>query len=170
LSLSRRRPMHQQRVVIDSTEPDSTGPVAPHLDDLARLMDGLFTIPGTKFQIGLDGILGMLLPGLGDVIASFISLYIVSAATRLGVPRIVVIRMLGNVMIDAALGAVPLVGDLFDFAWKSNRMNLELLRRHAGGRASTRADWLWAAGLFAVCAAAIVGLATCAYMFVRWLF
>jgi hypothetical protein len=162
--------MHQQRVVIDSPEHNPTGPVVPHLDDLARLMDGIFTIPGTKFQIGLDGVLGLLLPGLGDVIASFISLYIVSAATRLGVPRIVIVRMLGNVMIDAAIGAVPLVGDLFDFAWKSNRMNLDLLRRHAGGRASTRTDWLWAAGLLAGCAIAIVGLAMSVYMFVRWLF
>jgi hypothetical protein len=62
------------------------------------------------------------------------------------------------------------VGDLFDVAWKSNRMNLDLLRRHAGGRASTRADWLWAGGLLIAFAAAIVGLMTCAYMFVRCLF
>ena len=101
-------------------------------DDLARLawlLDDLFRIPGTQRRIGLDGLLG-LIPGVGDAVTTLISAVIVARAWQAGVPRRVVAKMLANIAVDGVVGSVPLVGDLFDFGWKANRKNLELLRRH----------------------------------------
>lgn len=99
------------------------------LERLAHFMDSLFAVPGTSFRIGLDGIIGMV-PGIGDAAGAVIALYLVNAARRLGAPRRLIRRMLVNVAIDMAIGAVPIFGDLFDFAFKANRRNAELLRRH----------------------------------------
>src|SRR3546814_2835107 len=93
------------------------------------MMDSMFTIPGTSFRIGLDGLLG-LIPGIGDAAGAVVALYLVNEARRLGAPNTLVTRMLANVGIDMLIGAVPVFGDLFDFAWKANRRNMELLRRH----------------------------------------
>ena len=101
-------------------------------DDFARLawlLDDLFRIPGTQRRIGLDGLLG-LIPGVGDAVTTLISAVIVARAWQAGVPRRVVAKMLANIAVDGVVGSVPLVGDLFDFGWKANRKNLELLRRH----------------------------------------
>ncbi|MEN8375670.1 MAG: DUF4112 domain-containing protein [Gemmatimonadota bacterium] len=95
---------------------------------LARVLDRAIRVPGTDFRIGLDGLLG-LLPGLGDAAGMALSTAIVLAAVRAGAPRGVLSRMLANVALDAALGAVPLLGDAFDFAWKANARNALLLER-----------------------------------------
>jgi Domain of unknown function (DUF4112) len=110
------------------------------LRQLAHLLDDRFQIPGTRYRIGLDGLIG-LVPGIGDAVTTLLSLYIVLEARRLGVPVTKLGRMGLNVGIDAVVGAVPLVGDLFDVAWKSNRRNLRLLLDHldAGGR--SRHGW-----------------------------
>lgn len=99
------------------------------LEQLARAMDSLFVLPGTSFRVGLDGVIG-LIPGIGDAAGAAISLYLVYAAHRIGAPRTLIARMLANVGIDMLAGSVPLVGDIFDFAWKANRRNMDLLRRH----------------------------------------
>lgn len=99
------------------------------LDRLAHLMDERFRIPGTRRRMGLDGLIG-LIPGIGDLATGAISLYVVLEAWRLGASRLVIARMLANIGIDVAVGGVPLAGDLFDIAWKANRRNVELLRRH----------------------------------------
>jgi Domain of unknown function (DUF4112) len=96
---------------------------------LAHLLDDRFSIPGTRYRIGLDGLIG-LVPGIGDAATTLLALYIVLEARRLGVPVSKLGRMGLNVGVDAVLGAVPLVGDLFDVAWKSNRRNLRLLLDH----------------------------------------
>lgn len=93
---------------------------------LARLMDNAIEIPGTGWRIGLDPILG-LFPGAGDAVSLLVSAYIVAAARRLGVPRRVLARMVGNIALDAVVGAVPLLGDIFDAAFKANVRNLRLL-------------------------------------------
>ncbi|MDP9762496.1 hypothetical protein QE432_001964 [Agrobacterium sp. SORGH_AS 745] len=90
---------------------------------LARLMDTALRIPGTHFSFGADSIIG-LVPGLGDFAGAAISLYIVNEARRLGVPNDKLVKMLVNIGFDAAAGSVPLVGDLFDVYFKSNRRNL----------------------------------------------
>ena len=99
------------------------------LRQLAFLLDDRFRIPGTSYRIGLDGLIG-LVPGFGDAATTLLSLYIVLGARRLGVPVTKLGRMGLNVGLDAVLGAVPLVGDLFDVAWKANRRNLALLLDH----------------------------------------
>jgi hypothetical protein len=107
------------------------------LRQLAYLLDDRFRIPGTKYRIGLDGLIG-LVPGLGDAATTLLSLYIVLEARRLGVPVTKLGRMGLNVGLDAVLGAVPLVGDLFDVAWKANRRNLALLLDHVDADRETR--------------------------------
>jgi hypothetical protein len=96
--------------------------------DLARVLDTGFTIPGTRIRFGLDAILG-LIPGGGDMAGAALSSVIVLMAVRQGVPAPVLWRMVGNVAIDTAIGTIPLLGDLFDVAWKSNTKNAELLDR-----------------------------------------
>lgn len=96
---------------------------------LARIMDDQFIIPGTNIRFGLDSILG-LLPGMGDAITSAISLLIVHHAWQTGASPILLGRMLANIGVDFLLGAVPLVGDAFDLAWKANRKNARLLEQH----------------------------------------
>lgn len=96
---------------------------------LARLMDDRFGIPGTNIRFGLDSMLG-LVPGVGDAIGGIVSSYIIWRARRMGVSNFVLARMTGNMLFDATIGAIPLVGDLFDLGFKANRRNLELLRRH----------------------------------------
>jgi uncharacterized protein DUF4112 len=99
------------------------------LEALASLLDSVLLIPGTNIRFGLDALIG-LVPGIGDVVTTLISLYIVHEAYELGVPRHVIVRMLANVAVDGLFGAVPLVGDAFDVMWRANLKNLELLRRH----------------------------------------
>lgn len=99
------------------------------LDFIARLLDDRFRIPGTSIRFGLDGLIG-LVPGVGDGATALVSLYVVLRAWSLGAPAGVLGRMLVNILIDTAVGSVPMLGDVFDVAFKSNRRNLELLRRH----------------------------------------
>jgi hypothetical protein len=99
------------------------------LDRFAFVSDEMFRIPGTRWRIGLDGI-GGLVPGLGDGVTALVALYPLLEAWRHGAPSSLILRMLGNVGLDTAIGAVPILGDLFDFRFKANRRNVELLRRH----------------------------------------
>lgn len=95
----------------------------------SRLMDTAFRIPFTPFRIGWDPIIG-LIPGLGDVIDTVISAYILFLATRFQIPRNLFGWMVFNIALEAVVGAVPLVGDLFDAYYKSNVRNLALLEQH----------------------------------------
>lgn len=95
---------------------------------LATLLDDAIAIPGTKIRFGLDGIIGMFLPGAGDAITALSAGALLLLAVRRRVPTSVLVRMLLNIAIDACVGAVPVLGDFFDFANKSNRKNLELLK------------------------------------------
>ncbi|HET8563367.1 MAG TPA: DUF4112 domain-containing protein [Candidatus Binatia bacterium] len=99
------------------------------LDALSRLLDSAFSIPGTRFRIGLDGLLG-LIPGIGDSLGAALSAYIIVEAARLGAPKRLLLRMIGNVAVEGIVGAVPIVGDVFDIVWKANVKNVALLRTH----------------------------------------
>lgn len=111
-----------------------------HLRRLAYWLDEGIGIPGTRFRIGLDPILG-LIPGVGDAAGALLGAAILMEAARRGVPRGVLVRITANLVLDAALGSVPLLGDLFDMAWKANVRNLALLEREAlGAPATARAD------------------------------
>ena len=109
----------------------------------ARIFDSAFRIPGTQITFGIDPILG-LFPGLGDLASPVFSLFLLWHGARLRVPKIVLARMVLNSAIDAGIGAIPVAGDLFDFAWKANAWNLALLEKHAmPGRPASRGDWLF---------------------------
>jgi hypothetical protein len=99
------------------------------LDNMARLLDTAIAVPGTRIRFGADSVIG-LVPGIGDLITTAMSAYIVYEAQRLGAPKHLVARMVGNIAVDGLIGAVPLVGDLFDLAWRANRRNVKLLRDH----------------------------------------
>jgi hypothetical protein len=103
---------------------------------LARVLDTAVRIPGTDIRFGLDSIIG-LIPGLGDVSGAVLSGYIVLASARLGVPPSVVSRMILNVLVDTAIGTVPVIGDVFDVAWGANIRNADLLEKHAASPAAT---------------------------------
>ncbi|HEY7408971.1 MAG TPA: DUF4112 domain-containing protein [Gemmatimonadaceae bacterium] len=111
------------------------------LRDLARVLDEAIRIPGTNIRIGLDALLG-LVPGGGDVAGGLFSGLIILQAARDGAPTPVLGRMLANVVIDVVLGAIPILGDVFDVAWRANSRNVRLLdawreRPTATKRAST---------------------------------
>lgn len=109
------------------TSPAPQDPLA-RARTLARLLDSVARVPGTGIRFGADAVLG-LVPGLGDVAGAALAGYLVILAQRLGAPRAVVLRMLANVAVDTLGGTVPLAGDLFDVAFKSNTRNLALLER-----------------------------------------
>jgi hypothetical protein len=98
------------------------------LDALAKLLDVAFVLPGTNIRYGIDGIIG-LIPVIGDLITTAISLWLVREARALGAPWHVTVRMLGNVALDGVVGMVPLAGDAFDVMFRANVRNVRMLRR-----------------------------------------
>jgi len=92
---------------------------------VGHLLDDAVRVPGTNVRVGLDPLLGIL-PVAGDTVAAALSLYIVVESARLGVSTATMLRMLGNVAVDLVVGSVPILGDLFDAAWRANRRNVEL--------------------------------------------
>lgn len=98
------------------------------LEWLANIMDTAIVLPG-NIRIGADAVIG-LLPGIGDFVTTGLSLWIVKEAHRLGVPKHILTRMVGNVAVDAFTGVVPILGDAFDMFWRANRRNVKLLRDH----------------------------------------
>ncbi|WP_207435199.1 DUF4112 domain-containing protein [Sabulibacter ruber] len=112
-----------------------TPPVTPvderlrWVDSFSRLLDNQFKLPGTKFRFGLDPILG-LLPVVGDMTSFAMSGVLVMTMAKHGASRYLVVRMLFNIFLDAVIGSIPVVGWLFDFGYKANQRNVELLRRH----------------------------------------
>lgn len=156
------------------TGPVVTGPVGggrradetiARVRALARLLDSAVGVPGTRFRFGLDSVVG-LIPGVGDVAGAVATGYLVLAAGRLGAPPVVLARMLLNAAVDALVGTVPLVGDLFDVGWKANSRNVALLERHLadprGARASSRGAVYGVLALLALLVVAGVWLAALA--------
>jgi hypothetical protein len=139
----------------------------PWLERLVFLLDQAIGIPGTRWRIGLDGIAGLLFPGAGDAAGALVSAALVLMAARQGVPRVVVGRMVFNVAVDALIGAVPVLGDLFDFAWKANTRNLQLLERHRSGRRPTWRDWIWLWALLGTLALVVLGAVFLALLAIR---
>jgi hypothetical protein len=97
-----------------------------------HILDGAIAIPGTRMRVGLDPLLGLTLPVVGDALAGLVSLSMLFLAVQYRVPSRVMGTMVFNVAIDAAVGSIPLLGDVLDFAWKANNRNFELLMRHRG--------------------------------------
>lgn len=132
----------------------------------ATLLDSAFQVPGTQMRFGLDPLVG-LIPGIGDIITGFFSMMMLVHGVRLRVPKVVLARMTLNVAVDLVVGAVPLLGDLFDAGYKANLRNLALLERHAGGLVPpSRSDYAFVA----LCAALIVALAALPLLLAFWIF
>ncbi|MBK5260842.1 MAG: DUF4112 domain-containing protein [Thermoanaerobaculia bacterium] len=123
--------MPRERIHIpEVVEPDELLPAdLLALRRFARLMDEAVAIPGTKRRVGLDAGIG-LIPGVGDVISAVMSAWIIMGALRHRVPMPKIFRMMANVMIDLTLGAIPFIGDIFDFVFAQNVMNMDLLMKH----------------------------------------
>lgn len=133
------------------------------LERLSWLMDDLIKIPGLGWRFGLDALIG-LIPGFGDTATSIASFYILASAVRYGVPKVTILRMGMNIGIDYLVGSLPLVGDLFDAWWKSNHMNVELLRKRATvsrneARKGKISDWLFVGVIILLLAGLAVGAA-----------
>lgn len=139
------------------------------LEGLAWLLDSSIPIPGLGFRFGLDAILG-LFPGFGDAVGALASSWIISEAGRLGAPRSVLLKMAFNVAIDAIIGAIPLLGDFFDFAWKANLRNVRLLQAYLERPRKTAAvsrAFVW--GLSILVVAFVLGVVVLMGLAVRWL-
>ncbi len=96
---------------------------------LTKLLDSAFLIPGLNRRVGLDAVIG-LIPGIGDAISTLLASYIIWEARQLGLPRWKIARMMGNVAVDTAIGAIPVAGDAFDLFFKANQRNLRIIHEH----------------------------------------
>jgi hypothetical protein len=124
-------------------------------------------VPGTNLRFGLDPLLG-LIPGAGDAVGAVLAGWILVEAVRLGASRATLVRMAGNVALDAILGAVPIIGDIFDFAWKANLRNVTLLKRHLmDPPRARRADRLFSACVLGGVIVLIVGALTLGILLTR---
>jgi hypothetical protein len=127
---------------------------------LAYIMDDVVRVPGTTFRFGLDPLLG-LIPGIGDTSSALVSAIALVQAVRVGVPKILLMRMAGNIFVNEIIGVVPVVGDAFSFWFKSNARNYEILKHHRLGSSPPRAsDWVFVVGiLVALVVIVCVGIA-----------
>jgi hypothetical protein len=113
------------------------------LESLSRYLDDWVKIPIVGWRFGLDALIG-LVPNVGDTLTSFASFYILIAGVRYGVPKITLLRMAFNIGLDYVVGAIPFLGDAFDFVWKANRQNMNLIRERATGKdKGTTSDYLF---------------------------
>jgi hypothetical protein len=142
------------------------------IERLGWLMDDLFRVPVLGWRFGLDALIG-LIPGLGDTTTSLVSFYILAAAVRYRVPKITLLRMGLNIGLDYVIGSLPLVGDFADAWWKSNQMNVELLRKRATvsaeeARAGRMSDWIFVGGIIVgLTALAIASAAISLYLLAK---
>lgn len=132
-------------------------PSNEHLDYVAALLDDIFRLPGTQIRFGLDALIGWI-PGVGDAMTGVASFLIVFASWRRGAKGVTLARMAANVLLETAIGAIPVAGDVFHVIWKANRRNYRLLlREREQPGASSHRDWMFLGVLlFAVIAAAAI--------------
>src|SRR5918998_4468015 len=101
----------------------------PRIPAPTKLLDGAFLIPGLNRRVGIDAVIG-LVPGIGDALSTLLASYIIWEARQLGLPRWKIARMIGNVAVDTAIGAIPVAGDAFDLFFKANQRNLRIVHEH----------------------------------------
>ncbi len=128
-------------------ESKETKPVEPLFRWIALFMDELIRLPGTKFKVGIDPLIG-LIPGIGDTGSAMVSAIALIHAARQGLPKIILARMSVNILLNELIGIVPLVGDAFSFWFKSNVRNHQLIKAYVGGRRKAgRGDWIFVFGV-----------------------
>jgi hypothetical protein len=144
--------------------------VEKSLDELSYYLDGLFRVPGTGWRFGLDSLIG-LIPNVGDTLTVLPSFYILVAGVRYGVPKITLLRMAFNIGLDYVVGMIPFVGDAFDFVWKANQQNMNLIRERAAGHGKgTTSDYVFVFGLMGLLLAILVGSIAVSVFLLWWLF
>lgn len=141
------------------------------LRKISHLLDNAIPIPGTKYRIGLDPILG-LIPGGGDLIGSVFAGYVVFKAAQMGAPQETLVQMVANIIFDTVAGTVPVAGDLLDVGWKANVKNIELLDAHLGSPepVGKKADWLFVVALLLGLMLIVGGVIFSSVMLFGWVF
>lgn len=143
--------------------------VEESLDTLSRYLDGLFRIPGTGWRFGLDSLIG-LIPNVGDISTALVSFYILVAGVRYGVPKITLVRMAFNIGLDYVVGSIPFIGDAFDFFWKSNKQNMDLIRERGTGRGTgTTSDWIFVIAIILILIGLLVGSVFISILILSWI-
>ncbi len=138
------------------------------LETLSTYLDGLFRVPGTGWKFGLDSLIG-LVPNVGDTLTSVASFYILIAGVRYGVPKITLLRMAFNIGLDYLVGTIPFIGDAFDFFWKSNKQNMDLIRERATGKnVGTTADYLFVFAIIGILIAILIGSILVSIFIIGW--
>ena len=140
-----------------------------NLDLLAKLMDSQFRIPGTNIKFGLDALIG-LIPGAGDFATFLISGYMITVLASNGASGFVLARMVLNIIIDSLFGAIPILGDIFDVAFKANQRNITLMQQHYVEGRHKGSAWKVVIPLLFILLIFIGGLAWLAYKIFVWLF
>lgn len=144
--------------------------VLNRLRSLSRTLDTAITIPGTSYRIGLDPIIG-LIPSIGDYVGAGLSAYIILAAAQLGTPQPLLYRMAINVLLETIIGTIPILGDLFDVAWKANVKNIKLLEAYLSSpRRTERVNWFFTASLLLGLMVVVIGMTALTVLGLRWLF
>ena len=148
---------------------ETSSPSFAAVSRFAYWLDAGIRIPGTNLRFGLDPLLG-LIPGVGDAAGAVLAGWILVEAVRLGASRATLVRIAGNVALDAGLGAVPFIGDIFDFAWKANLRNMALLERHlAAPVRAKRADRSFVALVIFGLSVGAVGLLALGSLLTLWM-
>ena len=162
--------MGEKGTALELRPPDGA---SPWYEKVAWQLDQAFRVPGTNFRFGWDAILG-LVPGVGDAVTGVFQVALIIAIARGGAfPVAVLLRMLANVALDNTLGAIPLLGDVFDFFFKANTRNLKLVRRvqeehRTTGRVSRRRHVLYLLSIVALLFAFTVASVVAAIFVTRW--
>ena len=147
----------------------STNPALKKIQSLTKIMDSQFRIPGTEIRFGIDPLLG-LLPGGGDFASFLISGYMVSILAKNGASGFVLARMVLNIIIDAVVGSIPILGDLFDFAFKANQRNMKLMEEHYTEGRHKGGAWKVVLPILIIGFLVIAGMAWISYKLFAWLF
>ena len=135
---------------------------------LAIIMDEFVRLPGTKFKVGLDPIIG-LLPGLGDTGSALVSAFALIQAARIGVPKVLLARMSLNILINELIGIVPIVGDAFSFWFKSNARNYQIIKNYIASpsRVARRSDWIFVIAVLVLLGAIVACGLVVTFFFLR---
>lgn len=147
-------------------------PIQPglrNLNALSKLMDAQFRIPGTNIRFGVDSLIG-LVPGVGDFASFLISSYVVSIAVNKGASGFVLSRMILNIAIDALVGAIPILGDIFDVAFKANQRNMKLLQEHYTEGRHRGSSKKMIIPIILVVLFVLIGLGWLVYKIITWIF
>ena len=139
------------------------------MDVLARLMDSQFSIPGTKIKFGFDALIG-LVPVVGDFSTFLVSGFIVMILARNGASGYVLARMVFNIVVDAVIGSIPVLGDIFDVGFKANQRNMRLMHEHYTEGRHRGGAWKLIAPLLLLLLVFMGGIVWLSYKLLWWLF